>query len=187
MRILKLTEKTGFINKDFSTPIVIRDQRGLRFYDTNGLNAPEFFNLPPGKFNIDSGSFQPLAKPVKYNLVPLPWPQRNRPKPFNYKVVFGNNPNKCSILWDRGIIFYDNSFKKKPLPICDFVLFHEYSHACYETEKYADLMAGNYMLRMGYNPSQIGESPLDSLSPKQYERQYLMIKNMIKYAKRPRK
>lgn len=180
MRRLFVSKKTGFRNLNTSIPILIRDQRGIIFYDSAFLkNQPTKFNMPQGLYFIESGSFTPLSSPVKYRLVSLPYPERRYPNPFNFNIKFGRNPNKCSIIWAAKTILFDDAFKEKSLPICDFVLCHEFSHQRYKTEKYADLFAGNLMKIMGYNPSQIGTAPLESLSDKQIERQTLMVDKLI--------
>jgi hypothetical protein len=51
-------------------------------------------------------------------------------------------------------------------------------HSKYKTEKYADLFAANEMLKKGYNPSQIGVAPIDSLSEMQYERKRFIVNNL---------
>ena len=59
-----------------------------------------------------------------------------------------------------------------------FILYHEYGHTLYETEKYADMYAANIMLKRGYNLSQIGLSQLTALSSKQFERKNNLISRL---------
>jgi hypothetical protein len=176
MRRLKLHTKTGFRIRDVFAPVLVRDFRGTLFYSTEWL-VPKVkeFNLPAGDYLVMSGAFSPMENPVKYPLYPLPKFERNRNKPYNFKIRFGNNPNKCTIFWDKRTIFFDNSLKEIPLPELDFIKFHEYSHSRFATEVYCDLMAANYMLVKGYNPSQIREAPIKSLSEKQFERKQQFI------------
>jgi hypothetical protein len=135
--------------------------------------------MPIGTYFVQSGAFVPMPFPVHYPLVKLPPKERALKKPYDFQIVFGNNPNKCTIIWDKKTILFDSNFKEKPLPQIDFVLFHEYAHASFVTEKYADLLAGNYMKIAGYNPSQIGAAPMLSLSNRQRERKELMVKKLI--------
>jgi hypothetical protein len=180
MRKLVLNKKTGFNVLPHSSDIVIRDSRGIIFYDTRPLEKKvKKFNLPKGIYFIESGAFREALFPVFYNLAKLPKPERNYPNPFNYDVMFANNPHKCTIDWNNKVITFDNSFKEKPLYVVNFILFHEFAHKLYSTEKNADLLAANYMLKRGYNPSQIGNAPLYSLSDAQYERKSNIINQIL--------
>lgn len=183
MRKLVLDKITGFVVKDKSKPVVIRDDRGLLFYSTESM-VPRVgeFNLPAGTYFVDTGYFTERKAPVLYPLAPMPEPERKTKKPFNFTVQFGNNPHKCSILWDEDRIFFDNSFKEMPLPNVFFVLYHEFGHSKYNTERYADLYASNLMKLKGYNPSQIGDAHLTSLSAAQYDRKKFVIKQLINSA-----
>jgi hypothetical protein len=184
MRKLYLDKKTGFKNNSPAIPIIIRDSRGVLFYTTE-IFLPDKpvikFNLPAGDYFIDSGSFAQLEKPVNYTLVTLPPRERRYPKPYNFKVVYGNNPNKCSIIWGKKIIVFDLSLKDKPRFVKDFILGHEFGHQFYGTESYADLWSANYMLKMGYNPSQIGSAPITTLSDGAFERKKLMVKKLRQF------
>lgn len=180
-RTLYVSEKTGFKNNTPDVPIIIRDFRGVLFYSTVWLNKPVYnFNLPPGKYMVDQGSFTQMSKPVKYKLAGLPRPERFFPSPFKFDVKFGKNINKCSILWDQKIILFDNQFKESPLPILDFMLFHEFGHELYSTETLADQLSANYMKRRGYNPSQIGDAPISTLSERQIQRMQNVVDALIK-------
>jgi len=179
-RTLYVTKKTGFRNNTPEKPIVIRDFRGVLFYSTIWLNKPVYeFNLPPGKYMVDEGSFTEMKSPVDYKLAKLPRPERFYPSPFKFDVHFGNNRNKCSILWDQKTILFDNQFKESPLPILDFMLFHEFGHELYSTETLADQLSANYMKRRGYNPSQIGDAPISTLSDRQLSRMANIVDALI--------
>lgn len=178
------TVKTGYKITNPNIPVIIRDNRGILFYTTEEM-VPRItsFNLPPGKYLVDSGMFAPMSTPVNFGLLSLPMNQRLLKSPLDFKVIFGNNPNKCSVLWNKDTILFDNSFKEKPLPQVQFILGHEFGHQFYTTEKYCDLFSANRMLKKGYNPSQIGLSPLDSLSEAQYERKKMMVTKLSRNAK----
>lgn len=181
MRKLVLDKVTGFRVKDPTKPVLIRDSNGFVFYDTEIL-VPKvtYFNMPVGTYFVETGFISPSLFPRVYNLADLPLPQRDRRKPFDFKIEFGYNPNKCSIIWDEKRILFDNSFLDKPQYEVFFILFHEYGHALYETEKYADLYASNMMKIRGYNPSQIIYAQMNSLSPQQFERKKFLNEQLIK-------
>lgn len=183
---LILKNKSGFVNKNPNKPVIIRDFRNKLFYSTEGLRPVTYFSLPEGQYYIEKGDIEliPFKRPKLYR---LPLPERNLKPPFNYNVIFDINPNKCTIQWRKKRIIFDNSLKDYTLPELYFILYHEFAHAIYTTEKYADLMAANLMLKKGYNPSQIGAAPITSLSNKQLYRKKYVAKNVIKNSKRKRK
>ncbi len=181
MRKIVLTKKTGFDVTNVNVPINIRDYRGILFYSTEAmLPRVTKFNLPAGEYFIDSGYFTPRMFPVDYKLSVLPFPQRFYPSTSNFRVVFKPNPNKCTVSWKTKEIIFDTSFMEKPLPQIDFILYHEEGHERFKTEKYADLYASNAMLGKGYNESQIGCAPLDTLSDAAYERKEYITNRILK-------
>lgn len=177
---LNLTEKTGFKVLDPYKPIVIRDARGILFYSTESiLPDVKVFNLPGvGKLFVDSGSFV-RSEIVDYPFLELPEAERNFPDTKNFKIVFGDNPHKCTINFRTETIFFDNAFKSKPLPEIFFILFHEEGHQYYLTEKYVDLYASNCMLAKGFNPEQIRWAHKNSLSERQEHRKMYVHNRMI--------
>lgn len=180
MRRLFLDKKTGFRVTDIYKPIVIRDDRGLLFYTTEAL-VPKVkeFNLPPGEYMIDSGSFTPTRIPRYYPLIPMPLQQRFfRPDPDTFDIKFGHNPNKCSVIWDKKTILFDSSFRDRPRPEVDFIMGHEMAHRYYGTEKFCDMYSANCMLKMGYNPSQIGYASIDSLSDRAEIRKEFLVNRL---------
>lgn len=195
MRKLTLHKKTGFRVIEINKPIIIRDFRFILFYTTEYLLPRcKQFNLPAGDYWVDSGNFKAMDFPIKYRLANLPAKVRNYAKPTDFKIQFAPNPSKCTIFWDLKKIVFDSSFKDMPLPVIDFVRLHEFGHSYYGTtnpyasykekqyyEKCADKWAGNAMLVKGYNPSQIGEAPIVSLSDAQIDRMYLMKETVKNY------
>lgn len=180
MRKLIITGKTGFKVKNPELPIIIRDERGLLFYTTEPL-IPKVkeFNLPKGVYFVETGSFEKMLFPRAYKNIRLPHKERYFfPDPSNFDIKFANNPNKCSVNWKSKTITFDNAFKEMPLPYIDFILFHEFGHRYFSTEKYCDLYAAKCMLNIGYNPSQIGYGQIDSLSDKQTERKEFIINHL---------
>lgn len=180
MRNLHLSKKTGFDIVDPYTPVNIRDYRGILFYTTEPLlPRVEHFNLPAGDYIVDSGSFRQRIFPNDFKKSVLPFPQRFYPSTDNFNVRFANNPNKCTVSWANKEIVFDNAFREKPLPQIDFILFHEEGHERYKTEKYADLYAANRMIDKGYNDSQIGLAPVNTLSDAAYERKDYIVNRII--------
>lgn len=181
MRDLILEEKTGFLS---TLPFKIFDMSGQIFYSsefTNKIaNGQKLeFNLPAGQYKYD-GSFVKLDNPVRTENIHLPLKERNIPH-GRYEIVFGNNPNKCSIFYDKGIILFDNSFKKKPLYVRYTIYFHELGHHWYKTEGKADLYAAKKLLDLGFNPSQIQIALLESLTlPESFERKMNMVYKLTK-------
>ena len=180
-RDLNLTQKTGFKVNNPTVPINIRDSRGILFYTTEPLlPRVSTFNLPAGKYVVDSGYFSPMSVPVKYNMLRLPlMAQRKLPDPFDFSVTFEPNKHKCTVNFIKKQIIFDTSFKERPLPEIYFILFHEFAHQYFKTEKWCDVLAANYMLVKGFNPSQISEAQIKSLSTRQYNRKCVVTKRMI--------
>ncbi len=186
MRKLVVMKKTGFKINDPSKPVIIRDNRGILFYSTEtlinrpGKPNPDCFNLPGfGTYNVETGSFSQLPEPVKYKYASLPPLIRRYESPFDFKILWGNNPNKCTVKWDDKVILFDKQFEEKPLPQVFFILYHEFAHAFFEEETYCDQMAGNYMKAKGFNPSQIGAAPLLALSDRQHQRKVNMVESIL--------
>ena len=183
MRKIVVSEKTGFNIINPSEPVNIRDFRGLMFYSTESmLPSVNNFNLPPGEYWIDTGHIRPLSEPVKFRMLDLP-PNAERvmsKNPMNFQILFGDNEHKCTVDFRRETITFDNSFKSAPLPELYFILFHEYAHQYFVTEKYCDILAANMMLTRGFNPSQIGRAHILSLSERQRERKAYALDKMLK-------
>lgn len=183
MKDLVLEHKTGFMT---TLPFKIFDTKGNIFYDDSFCNTiasgrPLKFNLPAGKYRYD-GYFIKLDFPVTMKLIDLPPAERNINKFKRYEIVFGVNPNKCTIYYDAGVILFDNSFINQPLYIKYGVYFHELGHHFYRTEWKADLYATKKMLEYGFNPSQIGRVGLLTLSskPESFDRKKRTINTLTK-------
>jgi hypothetical protein len=179
LKAIIISKKTGFKNLIPSRPLIIRDFRGKLFYSTVGLKIIDKFNLPEGSYNIEQGDIEPLSEPVKFTIKPLPKPQRFFKLPNDFQIIFEANPNKCTIKWLEKKIIFDTDLLQKTIPELFFILYHEYGHSLYTTEKYADAFAANLMLKKGYNPSQIGSAPITALSSLQFERKKYIVKRML--------
>jgi hypothetical protein len=171
VRELIIKEKTGFQS---ILPFEIFEENGTTlFYSsdfTNNISKGNIlkFNLPFGKY-LYNGSFQKLPKPVSFKDIDLPKAERNFDRK-KYKIVFKENPNKCSIIYDAGLIIFDNIFKSKPLYVKYAIYYHEIGHHKYKTEEFADLYSVKKMLQYGFNKSQICMAFLFSLSEKSISR-----------------
>lgn len=167
-----------------NTPINIRDDRGILFYSTESILPVYTFNLPPGKYMVDSGVFKHMSAPVKFNLQSLPMAETALPQSIqDFQIKFAPNTSKCTIYWKEKLIVFDTSFEDAPLPQLYFIYFHEMGHSRYgfnrlytmkQSEAFCDQYASNAMLRMGFNPSQIIAAPQQALSNKQnYRKNYI--------------
>jgi hypothetical protein len=180
MDILTVRQKTGFYRLNLKEPVILNDFRGFEFYNTSRLKKPvKQFNLPEGSYTIVSGKFKPMSTPVNFPLPALPKPQRNLKKPMDFDVIFANNPFKCTVNWDDKTITFDNDFKRKPLNELYFILYHEFGHHAFKSEHLADLYSARVMLNKGFNPSQIGLAPINSLSEKQLIRKKHIVTKIL--------
>lgn len=164
MKDLILEQKTGFTS---SLPFKIFDSDGREFYTSDFTDHIEKgerldFNLPAGIYKYD-GNFIKLPFPIPTKIISLPPKERNYNRK-RYEIIFGNNPNKCTIFYKEGTILFDISFKTKPLYIKYGIYYHELGHHFYRTESKADLYSAKMMLDKGFNPSQIGLVELETLS-----------------------
>src|SRR6185436_12418758 len=105
MRSLIVKEKTGFEIIDPSQTVIIRDARHMLFYSNEPIKPrATSFNLPGfGQFWVDSGSIRKLDKPVEYEMSALPLlnPRPGLSPPYDFPIVWGDNPAKCTIMWDK--------------------------------------------------------------------------------------
>lgn len=178
---LTVKKKTGYRNVT-GKPIRIYDDRGIIFYDTSQYdNIIWHFNLPPGTYFIESGKFREMARPVEYPLASLPAPEyRNAPNIDNFDVVIRKNPHVGSVHFYSGTVVLDeNLVKNRPRAEICLILLHEKGHQFYATEEYCDRYAANQMLRMGYNPEQIAEASILTLSDGNNYRKELQVAKAI--------
>lgn len=182
MRDLKLNGKTGFLT---SVPFVVYDVKGNVFYAsdfTDHIAKGETlrFNLPYGEYRYD-GAFVKLDSPVAIANIMLPPRERSlNGAGKNYKIMFGDNPNKCTIFYAPGVILFDNQYLNAPLYVKYGIYFHELGHHFYKTEWKADLYATKKMLDYGFNPSQIGRVGLMTLSNNSFDRKEKIVKILTK-------
>ena len=154
----KFTVKTKCGFKSFDTVVKIYDKNGILFYCKENPIGLLHFNLPTGEY-LTYNSLMP-SKIREYKLPKLPKANNLKNLPKDFKIIFCDNPNKCSVDNQNHVIYFDNSFKKQPIPVIDYILFHELGHYLYseqgnKSEINCDLFAMKKMLEIGYNPSQI--------------------------------
>lgn len=180
MPVLLVKGKTGFRNVS-GQPILILDERGERFYDTRQLlKRVQMFNLPEGTYYVALGDIARMSRPVNYELTPLPEKERHMFGSFeNFDVHFVNNPATGTVVPAANEKFYDHALKELPLPYAMFIDEHENGHKYYITESYCDQYAVNKMLERGYNPSQISEAIVLTLSPDKAARKEIIVESLL--------
>lgn len=147
----ELREKTGFFTNDAKVRIYTREVDLFYFKDPKKL--PFHFNLPRGVYYTNNTLKETQAR--RYKLPMLPAKERHKKIPNNLEIVYGNNPHKASIYFEKHMILLDYGIKKLSKPQKTNIILHELAHYYYKTEKYCDLWAAREMLVQGYNPSQI--------------------------------
>jgi hypothetical protein len=162
------------------------------FYTTEPILPVYSFNLPSGRYFVDSGYFKQAAKPIDYKLEKLPMAETALAvPPHDFSIMFAPNKNKCTIFWGKKTIVFDTKFIDAPYPELWFIYFHECGHSKYgferlytmpEAEAFCDLYASNEMLRMGFNQSQIVKAPKTTLSEKQNYRKNFIEDIMLNNA-----
>lgn len=156
MQTFVCREKCGFTSVD--DVVKIYDNNGILFYFKENKRGKLHFNLPRGIYKTYNQLYK--TAPRVYKLKKLPSANNRKKLPENFEIKYINNPNKCSVDNNKHIIYFDHSFKKYPLPVKDYIKFHELGHYFYSgqgnrSEILCDLFSANCMLKCGYNPSQI--------------------------------
>lgn len=156
--MLNLDKKYGFLC--YENRIRIYDAKGRIFYYYNAKKLPHKFNLPKGTY-FTKNKLKKI-EPIKYKII-LP-KKTYHPMPDKLKIIYAKNPNVASVRLSDGLIIFDNEFRDIPLPFKVFIFLHEIGHFYYpsdkseKTEMLCDYFAKNYMLNIGFNPSQINAS-----------------------------
>lgn len=161
--ILKVDKISGFYCKDI--PKIFDANNNIFYYPTYLKKWRGKFNLPIGVYYTDSNLVK-LTTPHQF-LKGFNLPRFEREFLDNVdkaKVLFDENPHKCTIFHDKNIILFDNSFKSKPLLDLLTIVGHERGHKKYFTEWKCDLYAYYLMLKKGYNPSQVKISMFKTLN-----------------------
>lgn len=186
MKCIILDGKAGFRNQT-GGPVVILDEFQNPFYDTRVLNKKVWeFNLPSGVYYVQEGKFVRTPRAVEYQLEKLPPKERYiRSDPEQFPIIYTDNKYTASVYWDaerspygKSVIVFDKSMRAAPIPDFTFILYHEFAHRFYETERYCDMWASNRMLIEGFNPSQIGNAIVHTLSDNNMYRKDEMISSL---------
>ena len=157
----------GFCSSD--KMLKIYDSNHRPFYFKKNLKNKFFFNLPKGIYFTEN-NISELKEPIRYDYGLIP-KRSVKPLPSKFTLIVERNPHKCSIDTLSGKIFIDPSINNLPKFIKDFIICHELAHfyvtVKHDKDKYGsiiydsvgegkcDLLANKWMLRRGYNPSQI--------------------------------
>lgn len=151
MPTLALDKKTGFKSSD--SVICIYDEDYAPFYLMNNKGKEIKFNLPKGTYHTEN-TISALQSPVHYALPDLPKREKNISVPDSIEIVWSENPHKCSIMLNIGLIVCSPYIKSKSRAEQMFIIYHELGHYLYKTEAFCDLYATKRMLEDGFNPSQ---------------------------------
>lgn len=166
MKKISVKQASGFVTSD--KKIVILDLNGKPFYVFDTKNAKTEFNLPKGVY-LTNNTIKGLPEKIKFK-TPVLKPERKISIPKKIKFIWGQNPNKASVILNKGIILVDEGFKKFPRFVQVYLFYHEIGHYFFKSETGADAFARVKMLERGFNPSQIGMASRLSLSPKSKHR-----------------
>lgn len=137
--------------------ILIFDSSGLCYFINNVKGGKHYFNLPKGKYFTNNKCFK-AKRPLNYSVPDLPKAEGKRPLPKKFTVMYGKNPNKCSVFPDKGLVIFDKSLRKLPRFILQYIMFHELGHYFYfgngnDSEMKCDTFANIQMIKRGWNPS----------------------------------
>ena len=153
--------------------ILINDRSGYCYSFKNETGEPHIFNLPRGTYYTKNKVVK-CKRVLIYDLaISLPEGYRKLPKKLTYEYAV--NKHKCSVYPDKGLIVFDNSFKKIPRFIKQYIVFHELGHYFYFgnkgiSEAKCDTFANLCMYIIGYNPTQCYIANQWSLSNAQCDR-----------------
>jgi len=130
-----------------------------------------FFNLPKGVFFTNENIKQNEKK--EYPVLSLPEPEHFfSTKGIKTKVK--ENKHKATIYPNKKRIYIDKTVSQLDFfPAWVFIIAHEFGHCRYRTENYADMFATSFMLKQGFNPSQIKISYLFLFRKNESRRWYL--------------
>jgi hypothetical protein len=181
MATLSLDKKTGF--KSLDSVICIYDEDYAPFYFMTNKGKEIRFNLPKGTYHTEN-AITYLQSPVHYSTPDLPKKEKNLTPPDSIEIVWNENPHKCSILLNIGLIVCSPYIRSKSRAEQMFIIYHELGHYLYKTESYCDLYATKRMIEDGFNPSQCVYSVNGCLThDKSIERK----DNVFNFAKKIRK
>lgn len=165
----KVDKKSGF---ESYSPVVCIYRNGEPFYAIKRDGMRVLFNLPPGEYKLLAGKLKRLDRPVIYDKIKLPKPERLLKFSGKLKFYFIDNPNKCTVdLGDKYLtrVYFDHSFKSLPWVVQLWVVGHELGHYLYGghgqiSEQNCDHYSANMLLKIGYNPTQIDAAIENAIS-----------------------
>lgn len=166
MKKLSVKQASGFVTSDKKIRILDANRKPFYFFDTK--NDRTEFNLPKGVY-LTENDIKGLPEKIKFK-TPVLKPERKISIPKKIKFIWGQNPNKASVILNKGIILVDEGFKQFPRFVQVYLFYHEIGHYFFKSEKGADSFARVQMLKRGFNPSQVGMASRISLSPKSVHR-----------------
>ncbi len=179
MQTYSLSAPAGFIVNRYGQAVTVYDKDRNPFYFSK---SAKYFNLPKGTFYIDGDVTKTPMR--KLQLPRLPLPEKKEPIPNRVVTVVKPNPSKCSVARKNGvmIIWMDPEVAKLPDVLRLPIIAHEIGHLYYFTEHYCDLWAANYLMKRGWNASQLNASfhgTLGNCESSQARKQ--MLKEELKY------
>ena len=175
MMFFSVESPSGFTCADGT--FTIFDDKGFIFYSRTNKQKKTHFNLPRGNYRTECKNILP-AKFRVYKLVPLPKFERNLPVPKKVDYVVKETSSKCMVIraYPVWTIVMSPAMHNGQRISKDLAIAHEFGH-CYfggsdisEFTKYirsemnCDHYAINYLLRNGYNPSQLNTAEKLTLS-----------------------
>lgn len=166
MKKISVKQASGFATSDKKIRIFDINRKPFYFFDTK--NSKTEFNLPKGIY-LTENDLKGLPEKIRFK-TPVLKHERNIAIPKKIKFIWGENPNKASVILNKGIILVDNGFKKFPRFVQVYLFYHEIGHYYFKSETGADSFARVKMLERGFNPSQVGMASRISLSPKSKHR-----------------
>ena len=181
MATLALDKKTGFKSGD--AVICIYDEDFAPFYYMERKGKEISFNLPKGVYHTEN-NITALKSPIQYASPSLPKAEKNLQAPDSIEIIWSENPHKCSILLNIGLIVCSPYIKSKSRAEQMFIIYHELGHYLYKTESYCDLYATKRMLEDGFNPSQCVYSVNGCLT---HDKSIARKDNVYNFAKKIRK
>ena len=167
---LTLNKITGFLCADSEVKIFDTEGRPFYIYPKPDSKPYCHFNLPAGEYITKNNLTVTGVR--KYKVPSWPKAEWNLTPPKTLIYVKTGNPNKASIILEKGLVILGTYFDvdgvryntdELPKPFIKQVLCHEVAHYLYgqngeDSERKCDKAAQIWMLTNGYNPSQVGNA-----------------------------
>lgn len=164
LRLIRMTKPGGLVSPDAS--IIVYDKDKAVFYAADRKPGEKSirFNLPRGVF-YTAGNFG-FCQLHRWQLPKLPPKEKNEPLPKSAKVIVKENPSKCSVARKDGVmlIWIDPEISALPMVRKVPIIAHEIAHTWYYSEPACDIWAAWYLLKNGWNKSQLDHAHRNNLS-----------------------